>query len=92
MNLLQPFKKKKEAESMAVIRQRIGRSQEAVYKAIEEIGRPVNGLAIARHMNVDSAGVTPRLAELTRKGRIKIAYRKRGLDRLWRNFYVVSND
>lgn len=92
MSLLARFKRKpKTTETdMKTIRARVARSQEQVYKAVGEINHPVNGLAIARYMHVDSASITPRLAELTKKGKLKVAFTKHGLDGRIRKFYVVA--
>lgn len=93
MNLLDLFKRKKMTTQvdMQAIRARVARSQEAVYKAVTEINHPVNGLAVARYMHTDSASITPRLTELTRKGKLKVAFEKRDLgDGRWRKFYVAN--
>jgi hypothetical protein len=92
MNLLNMFKRKQTTTKtdMQAIRARVARSQEQVYKAVGEINHPVNGLAIARYMHVDSASITPRLAELTRKGKLRVAFTKHGLDGRIRKFYVVA--
>lgn len=92
MNLLQLFKRKQTTvkPDMVAIRKQIARSQESVFKAVYEINKPVNGLAIARYMHVDSASITPRLAELTKKGKLKVAYTKHGLDGRVRRFYEVA--
>lgn len=83
-------KKKLEAENTARINSRKARNQEMVFKAVQELARPVNGRTVAAHLGFDSASVTNRLAELRKKGRIKVAYRKKGLDGVWRQFYVVD--
>lgn len=92
MNLLHLFKRKQAIDTVDSAKRRIARSQEAVYKAVLDINHPINGLAVAHYMVTDSASVTNRLAELTKKGRLKVAYRKRGLDGIYRNFYVVNHD
>lgn len=83
-------KEQEQKDNIEVIRKRINRNQETVYKAVEEINRPVNGMAVAKHLGWDSASVTNRLAELTKKGRLKVAYNKRGLDGIWRRYYIVN--
>lgn len=84
------FLRKAPQENMAVVNKAKSKNQEKVYQAVKELKYPSNGLAIAHYLKWDSASVTPRLAELVRKGRIKIAYRKHGLDKIIRNFYVVD--
>lgn len=66
-------------------------SQQQVLFAIQDLGASVNGMTIARYMKVDSASVTPRLAELRKQGKIVIAYTKVGLDKRKRNFYKIAN-
>jgi Mn-dependent DtxR family transcriptional regulator len=72
---------------------RLTENEEAVLAAVraasELLSRPVNGREVARQLKWDSASVTNRLSELTKKGKLKIAYRKKGLDGLWRNYYVT---
>lgn len=77
-------------DNMQILNKRIARNREAVFEAVQAIGRPVNGLAIARHMHIDSASVTPRLSELVKRGRILVADRKPGLDGITRKLYVVN--
>lgn len=89
MNLLRLFRRK-QIDTVDTVQRSISRSRESVYKAVLDIGRPVNGLAVANYMHTDSASVTNRLSELTKEERLRIAYRKRGLDRRWRNFYSVN--
>lgn len=60
-----------------------------VYKAVGEIGHPCSGREVSAHLQWDSASVTNRLAELVKKGRLKVAFRLRSTDGIWRNFYVV---
>lgn len=79
-------------EDMRNISVRVAKSREAVYNAIRHNARPINGLALAKLMRMDSASVTPRISELVRKGRVKVAYTKAGLDGHTRNFYVVDKD
>ena len=94
MNLLELFTKRsakrKRAENMAALRKKLSQTQENVYQAVLAIESPCNGRAIARHMQTDSASVTPRLYELVRKGRLRVAYSKRGLDGHWRKYYVTT--
>lgn len=73
-------------------RSRKARSQQAVYMALVQLNRPVSGSMVARHLGWDSASVTNRLAELCKKGAIKVDYRKKGLDGRWRNFYAVGRE
>lgn len=97
MGFLRLFKrrqmsKKQGHDSTEAVKRRLSIHQEGVYKAVKEIGRPVNGLAIAQYMHVDSASVTPRLAELVKKNRLRVHHTKRGLDGIYRRFYVVGDD
>lgn len=93
MNLLNIFKRKQinyQAENMKVVNRKLAERQDAVYKAVALIGYPCNGRQIARFMGEDSASVTPRLAELVKKGRIHVKFTKRGLDNKWRKYYVTK--
>jgi DNA-binding MarR family transcriptional regulator len=81
--------KSQKADDMEVIRRRISKNQEMVYRAVVTVDRPCNGRTVADQLGWDSASVTNRLAELVRKGRIVIHHRKRGLDGIWRNYYVA---
>lgn len=85
-----PSKKQRDRETMEAVNQHINRSQEQVYKAVALLHRPCNGRMVSSFMGVDSATVTPRLAELVKKGRIKIDHRKKGLDGVWRNYYITA--
>ena len=82
--------KKPEADNMAVVKRRLARNQEAVFRAVLAINRPCTGRMVSDQMGWDSASVTNRLAELHHKGRIQVAYRKKGLDGMWRQYYVVA--
>jgi len=84
------FKRKHKKQNMKVINERISRNQESVFKAVKEIGYPASGRSVAAYLGWDSASVTNRLSELHKKERIRIAYRKQGLDKIWRNYYVVK--
>jgi hypothetical protein len=86
------FSKTQQKETMEAVNKTRAFNQESVFRAVEQIKYPCNGLAIARHLNFDSARVTPRLSDLVKKGRLLVKYRKRGLDGKWRNFYVVNPD
>lgn len=93
MRILNIFKRKPKgttAQDMQIIRKRRARSQEAVYQAVKQLNRPVNGMTVAQHMHYDSASVTPRLSELVKKGRLKVGYVKKGLDGIYRRYYVVN--
>lgn len=83
--------KQMQHENMIIINARIGKNQETVYQAVKAIGRPINGRVVAAHLKWDSASCTNRLSELCKKGRLKVAYRKKGLDKLWRNYYIVND-
>jgi len=87
-----PFlqKRKTQRENFQIVKKRIAQSQQAVYEAVLELNRPVTGREVARHLHWDSASVTNRLAELTKKGRIRVAYKKRGMDGIWRRYYKVK--
>lgn len=93
MSLFGMFKRKKSItqENIEVVRRRIAQNQEAVYNAVRELNTPCTGRMVAKHLEWDSASVTNRLSELNKKGRIKIAYNKRGLDGIWRHYYIVSD-
>lgn len=82
--------KKQKQDNMEAVNKKLAKNQESVYKAVEQLNQPVTGRAVATFLGWDSASVTNRLAELTKKGRLKIAYNKRGLDGKWRHFYVVN--
>lgn len=82
--------KSRAAETMEAVNQRISRNQEQVYRAVVTIGRPCNGRMVSDYLGWDSASVTNRLAELCKKGRLAVHHRKRGLDGIWRNFYVAA--
>lgn len=87
------FKSKKRKiyeDNMRMINQRKSERQKKVYAAVRELNRPVTGRMVAAHLGWDSASVTNRLAELTKKGHLSIAYRKKGLDGVTRNFYEVK--
>lgn len=86
------FRRNKKDNHKTKVPTKLALSQETVWNAINDYGRPINGLHLAKIMGMDSASVTPRLAELRKKGRIKIAYVKHGLDGHTRNFYIVSRD
>jgi len=81
---------KRSRENMQAVNNRISRNQELVYRALVALNRPSNLREIAAKLGWDSGSVGNRLTELTRKGRIQIAYRKKGLDSMWRNYYRVS--
>lgn len=83
--------KKIRRDNMKAVAKRISKNQEAVYQAVKAYGRPINGLALAKLMSYDSASVTPRLSELVKKDRLKVAYTKHGLDGKTRNFYEVKH-
>jgi DNA-binding MarR family transcriptional regulator len=87
---LSKFKRGQTVAKKEVAAPRLLYSQEQVLKALQEVKHPINGLAVARHMHADSASVTPRLAELRKKGLIKVSYVKHGLDNKRRNFYVIN--
>lgn len=82
--------KKHKAETMKAVNAKLAQNQESVYQAVKDIDRPVNGLRVARALGWDSSSVTNRIAELVKKGRLKVAYNKRGLDGKWRRFYVIN--
>lgn len=90
-NLFPKTTKQMQHENMMVINSRKSKNQEAVYQAVKAIGQPINGRVVAAHLGYDSASVTNRLSELCKKGRLKVAYRKQGLDKMWRNYYIVSD-
>lgn len=94
MNFLKNLFKRKErsqaADNMEVIRSRLARNQQTVYEAVVAIAMPCRGRDVSDFLGWDSASVTNRLAELARKGQVKVAYRKRGLDGIWRNYYVAT--
>lgn len=95
MNILRKLfnriKRSQAADNMKAVRNRISRNQQAVYEAVVAIGSPCTGRRVAQFLGWDSASVTNRLAELSRKGRIQVAYRKRSLDDgMWRNYYVAT--
>jgi hypothetical protein len=89
------FKKRKlqkqQKENMEIVQLHKSENQEKVFEAVSELNdqliRAVNGREVAAHLKWDSASVTNRLAELTKKHQLKVAYRKKGLDGIWRNFY-----
>jgi hypothetical protein len=82
--------KQQRSDNMEVVHKRVARNQEAVYRAVERLKHPVTCRTISRYMDTDSACVSPRLTELVRKGRLAIAYRKQGLDHIWRAYYVIA--
>lgn len=95
MNILEKIFKRKvnyQRENAKAIRAKLNENQDAVFKAVKELARPVNGRQVARHLNWDSASVTPRLAELVKKGRLIVAFPQKGLDGIWRKYYVVVKD
>jgi hypothetical protein len=79
-------------ENYASARATIVRNQYKVYEAVKEIGIPCNGRMIAHHLSWDSCSVTNRLSELTKKGRIEVAYTKKGLDGKIRRYYRVARN
>lgn len=84
--------RKKQHQNMQALRARISRNQETVYRTLVLLRKPSNGREVAAELGWDSASVTNRLAELTHKERIQIAFRKRGLDGIWRNYYIVKKN
>lgn len=68
---------------------RINRNQEAVYRAVVALNRPCSGRMVSTYLKWDSASVTNRLCELKKKGRIKVAYMKVGLDKQRRQYYIA---
>lgn len=89
LNFLKKRSKAKQKQAKEQAR-KVAQSQMAVYRALAKVGRPINGLRLAQEMRTDSASVTPRLSELTRKGLIKVAYVMRGTDGRLRRFYEVK--
>lgn len=75
---------------MKIVEGRKSKSQEQVYEAAKQLNTPCNGRMVATFLGWDSASVTNRLSELVKKDRLKVAYRKRGLDGMWRKYYVVN--
>jgi len=87
------FKSKERTQhenNMRLINQRRSERQKEVYEAVAVLNRPVTGRMVATYLGWDSASVTNRLAELVRKNQLEIAYRKKGLDGLWRQYYKVA--
>ncbi len=82
--------KQQQADNMKVVNKRKPRNQEMVYNAVREIKHPCTGREVAARLGFDSASVTNRLAELVKKGRLKVAFRLRSADGIWRNFYIVD--
>jgi DNA-binding MarR family transcriptional regulator len=82
--------KQQRRENVEAAKRKMAHNQEMVFQALKQLNMPSNGRAVARKLGWDSSSVTNRLAELTRKGRIKVAFRKKGLDGIWRNFYQVK--
>lgn len=89
MNFLK--RKEQDAKNLKVVNKRRPRNQQSVYEAVKEIGKPCTGRMVAEHLSWDSASVTNRLAEITRKGWIRVAYRMRCADGMYRNFYVAKD-
>ena len=85
-----PLKQKQTRQQAKDAKKKINMNQQAVYEALKAQQYPINGLALARAMGWDSASVTNRLAELVKKGRIDVAYNKKGLDGKWRKYYRVG--
>jgi hypothetical protein len=88
--IFQSKKTRQQAENMKVINSKKAKNQEAVFKAVEALNVPSTGKMVSVYLGWDSASVTNRLSELCKKGRLKIAYNKRGLDGIWRHYYVVN--
>lgn len=94
MRLLNIFKRKQavnyQRENYKVVKQKLGERQQEVYAAVALIGHPCTARQVARFLKWDSASVTPRLAELARKERVKVVDVKQGLDRKWRKYYTAT--
>jgi predicted transcriptional regulator len=77
-------------EDMRALRKRLNKNQHLVFGAVTAQHRPVKAREVADWLGWDSASVTNRLSELVKKRRIQVAYRKQGLDGIWRNYYIVK--
>jgi len=87
------FKRQKKnfaKENFKAVSVHISERQQAVFQAVEELGFPVNARTVARYLKWDTSSVCNRLFELTQKNRLQIAYRKKGLDGIYRKYYEVS--
>jgi predicted HTH transcriptional regulator len=83
-------KKQIRRDNLKAVQTTLARNQESVFKAVKELDRPSSGRMVSAHLKWDSASVTNRLAELTKKGRLKVAFVQRGLDGKYRQYYVVN--
>lgn len=91
MSVLDFFRKRKQKrENMKALKKRLNRNQQKVYWAVQALNRPVKAREVAEWLSWDSASVTNRLSELVKKRRIRVAYRKQGLDGIWRQYYVIK--
>lgn len=79
------------AKETELLRRHRAEMRSRVYSAVTMIGKPCSMRMVAAHMQIDSGSVSPRLAELRKKNLITIAYRKRGLDGVWRNYYKLQD-
>jgi hypothetical protein len=65
--------------------------EQEIINALSDLSVAVHARTIARHLKRDSSEITPRMPRLVLTGRVVIAYRKKGMDKRWRNFYKVAN-
>lgn len=69
---------------------KVSLKQGQVLKAVQNLG-PCNYRQISQHLNVIEGSVTPRIAELRRKGLIKVAYvGKNVLSGTRVNYYAIT--
>jgi DNA-binding PadR family transcriptional regulator len=66
------------------------KSQVEVLKALYEMRTPAHYRMLSQYMNAIEGCVTPRLAELRRKGFVEIAYVNHGFNRVKVNFYRIT--
>jgi hypothetical protein len=66
------------------------KSQIQVMRAMHKLNRPVHYRILSQYMNTIEGCVTPRLAELKRKGFVKVAYVNIGFNKKQVNFYELT--